>query len=319
MSIVRTLLLATAILAAHPASAAQEPQGAGAGPSQRAAELTVMRVRAAPGDLPAFRVVNRATGAVFKVYFEPAAQALAERSLGELDRMTAEVARLARADPGQVDWAAVVFSSDPSYVPPRLGGEVRWTIPVTKSGELGPEGEKMLFGTLPHEQTHAVQNSLSPKLPRWFHEGQAAWVGQKYTGHRRPDLARSWRDGAMKARAAASGPLKLASWGGMQVKREAILRQLTPEQRLRMAKDPTYSPPGPFAFGPGDMISDESDTLARYGDALALFEELEAERGGPALERWFAAVWRAPAPVDTDALVALARERLGKDLAARLK
>jgi hypothetical protein len=67
--------------------------------------------------------------------------------------------------------------------------------------------------------------------------------------------------------------------GGIQVKPEAIQRQLTPEQKQKMKEDPSYSPPGPFSFGPDDLISDESNSDARYFISLTIFEYLEKELG----------------------------------------
>ncbi len=142
----------------------------------------------------------------------------------------------------------------------------------------------------------------------------AEWAGLKVTERWAPNLAQARRAKRRRTLEASPGPLKLASWGGVTVKREAFLRQVTPEVRARMEADPRYMPPGPFSFGPGDMISDESNTLARYAGSLALFEALEQKAGAERMQAWFRAVWQADGKLDTGRLTVLAREYTGVDL-----
>ncbi|MBW8312630.1 MAG: hypothetical protein K0M64_11435 [Rhizobium sp.] len=100
----------------------------------------------------------------------------------------------------------------------------------------------------------------------------------------------------------------------MSVKPEAILRQLTPEQRRRMETDPSYSPPGPFSFTSEDLVSDESNTAARYAASLAILDEVEAQAGQEAMRAWIAEVARLPNPKETEDIVRLAKEVAGVDI-----
>lgn len=104
-------------------------------------------------------------------------------------------------------------------------------------------------------------------------------------------LAGSMREEYKNERTKVSIPLNLTGWGGKIVKRDAILRQVTPEVRESMEKDPTFVPPGPFNFQPSDVISDESNTIARYDAARELFEQLDKRAGRKSLQNWLKGVW----------------------------
>lgn len=292
----------------------------GVAPAAGAAQppLAVTRARALPNDLPGVRVLDRARGLVFRVYYDSASRAVATAALPRLADLYAAVAATVGADPARVEWFSVAFVADTGYVPPRtIPGEVRYTVATDRGGTLGARGERDLYLTIPHEQVHAVQGSFGLNPPRWFGEGQAQWAGLAVARRWRPALA----DADRRSRPAPSDgpPLRLAAWGGVSVKREAIVRQATPEQQARMAKDSTYMPPGPFDFGPGDLVSDESQTGARYAAALALFEEAAAARGPGALTRWFATLWDGARPATTEALAAGFRSHTGVDVTARLR
>lgn len=291
--------------------------GLGSAAAAAQSPLAVTRPHAVAGDLPGVRVLDRARGLVFRVYYDSASQAAATAALPRLADLYAAVAEAAGADPGRVEWAAVAFVTDTAYVPPRTRGEVRWTVLVEPGGALGARGERDLYVVLPHEQVHSVQSSFGLSVPRWFQEGQAEWAGLAVTRRWRPALADAER--REKLVAFGDSSRRLASWGGVTVKREAIIRQMTPEQRARFAQDSTYMPPGPWKLGPGDMISDESQTVARYGAALALFEQAAAARGPAALTRWFSTLWDGAGRTGTDALAAGFRTHTGVDVTPRLR
>lgn len=285
-----------------------------------AANLSIARIRGVNGDLPGFRVVNKSSGATFAVYYEPTAEALAQHKLLYLSEIIEQVAHGSLADPGAVNWASVIFTSDPNYAPPRGGAEVRWVMEVDSQGNLTKEGEKSLFTTLPHEQVHAVQHSLAGQLPRWYAEGQASWLGLQVASTHRPDLAKTEQDRIMTALSAAGHGLKLPAWGGLKIKREAIYRQVSKEEQHHMDVDPSFVPlGGAFKFLPDDFVSDESDTAARYGAAMSLFASLEARTGRAAVNAWMKAIWAEPTTPNSQRIAELAKQITGLDISDALK
>jgi hypothetical protein len=282
--------------------------------TEDAPRLVTADVRPRGDDLPGIRVVDRVSGAVIRVYYEGEVEGLARRYVPTLVSMYAELAHLVAADPGEIVWSAVAFVQDPDWVPPRHPGEVRWSVLVDSLEELGPRGRQDLFRTLPHEQVHAIQHALSPGLPRWFSEGMAEWAGLHVTNRFAPELAEGRRARLHAAFESLGENLNLSGWGGVTVRREAILRQVTPDQRARMESDPSYMPPGPFRFGPEDMISDEANTPARYGGSLALFEMIERTVGREDMHAWLGAVWQAGKRLNTEELITLAEDHTGVDL-----
>jgi hypothetical protein len=279
--------------------------------------IIITRPRSVPGDILGVRVMDPDRRLVFRVYFDSTSRAVAMRAIPTIAAMYTALSRSLGADPAKVVWAGVAFVTDTAYLPPRKTGEVRWSVDVEPSGELGARGETDLYLTLPHEQVHSLQNSLTERAPRWFQEGQAEWAGLRVTDRLRPVLAAKKRQ--QDSTAYAGLPRRLAAWGGVTVKREAMLRQMTPEQRARLAADSTYQPPGPWKFGPSDFISDEAETPARYGAALALFTELERARGSSLLINWYHRLWDEPTLLTTQSLAASIREYLGVDIAPRLR
>jgi len=279
--------------------------------------IVVTRPRSAPGDILGVRVMDPDRRLVFRVYFDSTSRAVALKAIPTIAAMYATLSQSVGADPAKVVWAAVAFVRDTAYLPPRNTGEVRWSVNVEPSGELGARGETDLYLILPHEQVHSLQNSLSEGAPRWFQEGQAEWAGLRVTDRLRPALAARKRQEDVAAYAGL--PRRLAAWGGVTVKREAILRQMTPEQRARQAVDSTYQPPGPWKFNPSDFVSDESATAARYGAALALFTELERARGSSQFVNWNRRLWDEPKPLTTEALTASIQEHFGLDIRPRLR
>lgn len=279
--------------------------------------LVITRPIVVHGDLPSVRVMDTARALVFRVYYDSVSQKAALSAVPTLADMYAELAQSTGARGGKIEWAAVAFVTDRSYISPRIGSEVRWPVTVERTGSLGDAGERDLYLTVPHEQVHSIQSSLVGQTPRWFSEGQAEWAGLIVTDHWRPALARSERQ--QKAEAFGGVSRRLASWGGVTVNPQAILRQMTDEQRAHHARDSTYMPPGPWKFGPSDLVSDESQASARYGAALALFASLERAGGRAELEKWFRVLWKDETPLTTEAIVASARATLQTDLTSKLQ
>lgn len=242
---------------------------------------------ATPGDLPAIRVTSSATGAHMLVYHdaisEPAARARAACFGAQLALLEREVGD----DRRDAEWDSVVFTTADDYAPPR-GDDVvtRWVILTTEQGQLSEAAERLILSTMPHEQMHEYQTRAGAKLPRWFSEGHATWVGLKVLAQLDPARAVAERLKRENDLAASTQPLMLSEWGGLQPRPEAILRQLSPEDRIRFLNDPTFKAGGAFTFGPGDMIGDESNSPARYGAAWKIFLGLEERHGAAAVHAW---------------------------------
>jgi hypothetical protein len=279
--------------------------------------LKAARLRVGPHDLNGYRILNTKTGSIFFVHYDEAGRAAAERSIPVIDNMVSEVARLALVDPATVHWGSVSFARASAH-DTNASSEIRWHMQVDEKGALTAEGEEHFYNTLPHEQVHAAQKSQQSPLPRWFAEGHASWVGLNVTKRLRPQLAERWTTRAFAA-AKEQGPLDLTSWGGVRVTGAAIQRQLTPEEQARMAQDPSKIPNRSFHFNPGETVSDESQTLARYGASLALFEALEAKHGLAKVNKWVAAAWSNPVAPHWIVMAELAKQHFGQDITADLK
>lgn len=305
---VLTLLASPALAQGLPACVAplgEQPAVAG---------VTLTDVPAAPGDLPAIRAVNDASGAHMLIYYDAVSQAAARAraaclglQLGLLEQETGD-------DRRDAAWDSVVFTADPAYAPPRgEGHQGRWSVHTRPDGTLDAAAQRMVVGVMPHEQTHDWQGSNGARTPRWFHEGHATWIGLRATAKLDPDVAAA-RIASHEAALADAEPLRLSAWGGVQVRPEAILRQLSPEDRARQLADPTFSPRGPFTFGPDDMVSDESNTPARYAGAWRIFQGLEDRHGAAAVQAWARDLTASEGRVANDRILSAARDRFGEDL-----
>jgi hypothetical protein len=332
------LLLAGCAAANVQTTAAQEPRATPMEPAAGAAAAAiaddtfiVAPLRRVRDDLHGLRAIDRATGAVFRVYHDSVSSATARAAAVELRRVYQHVAGLMGVDAVRVDWSAVAFVADPDYTPPRTDREVRWHLETDSTGRLTEESARLLVHIMAHEQAHAVHMTFADEVPRWFSEGVAMWVELRTTESLWPELAAELR--AKYEASAAASPVNLRGWGGTSVRPEAILRQVSPEQRERMERDPTYMPPGPFRFQPDDFLTDTKNEKARYAAALALFEmvereagvtrlrswRLEREDGTARLQAWLRAVWERGGAWSTPELVALAAALTGLDLGPYLR
>lgn len=299
------------------------PQAPTMAAAATAVAVPVDRLQVGPpvaGEAGIFSLAIRDTdaGSTFEVMFDAGSAEVARASIPVLAAFYRELSELLALDPASVRWSNVLFAHDAEHVQlTRKEGLVVWKVEVGADGKLGDEGLRMLYRVLPHEQVHATQRGGEPGsgLPRWYAEGQATWAGLQVTSRWRPELAREERNTLASAMAETGPSVALSHWGGIQPKPEAILRQLTPEQRAQFMKDPSsVSLSGPFSFGPDDLVSDESNTQARYAASLALFERIDAAAGRNATQAWFKSV-REAAPPDNKHLVESAKRATGVDIA----
>lgn len=292
-------------------------------PLSTAPEVAGVRVTdedAEDGDLPRLRVSHVATGAWMNVYYDAASEAAARSRAACLGRQLVLLERELADERTDAHWDDVVFTSRSDYAAPR-GDDVatRWVINTTDQGQLTPGFEQMIVSTLPHEQTHEYQTRSGARLPRWVAEGHATWIGLKVLSLIDPALGATQATKAESDLASATQPLVLGEWGGLQPKREAILRQLSPEDRVRFENDPTFQPNGAFSFTSDDLISDESNSPARYGAAWKIFVGLEERHGAPAVQAWVAEVTGTDARMSAADLAASFRSRFNEELAPLLR
>ena len=270
---------------------------------------------AAEGDLPYLLVSDRASGATIRIYHDPGLAAVARARAaclgGSLTLLPANIPDGRTA----ISWAPIVLTLDPSYIPPRSEFERRWVLPDF-TGRWDQRATAFLVRVMPHEETHDSQNRRrTAQLPRWFQEGHAEWAGLKVTKQVAP-AEETRRRKQLAADLAALPAPALGQWGGRRVKQEAIDRQLSPADRERRAREPGWSPPGPFSFSPNDFFEDNANEEGRYGAALALFDGLEQRHGQAAVLKWIAAVL---ADGDNKRIAVHAREILGEDISLLLK
>lgn len=122
---------------------------------------------------------------------------------------------------------------------------------------------------------------------------------------------------AHNALTAASAAVDLDRWGGVAVKREAMLRQLSPADRRRAEADPSFVPAGPFSFGPDDLESDEANAPARYQAAWQVFEALAQGSGDAPVRDWVREVTEASGRVAITQLEETAVSNFGRSLPDR--
>lgn len=291
-------------------------------PLHTAPALSVQELPAVPGGLPGYRVLERSSGTEFQVHYDSASKATAVSNLPVLAAMYRDLAEMAGVEASRVAWFAIAFVHDTLSNRLRAGDAVIWPVHVRGPG-LSPAGRYHLFFLVPHEQTHAIQ-TIRSDLPRWFTEGHAEWQALRWAERVRPDVAETRKAELARARALVAQSPRLSAWNAVvRVKREAFLRNATPEQRERMQRDPTYTPPGPYRFGPEDFevggdIGSSPDVLARYAAAAAVFDEISRTAGERRMRLWLQAVWRQQ-HLSPDRVIDLAREFTGVELMPYLR
>lgn len=208
-----------------------QPNGRAESKFQAKDKLKLAYFMAASEDLPSIRVVSLKSGAVFTVYYDEKSKQTAEKTIPLLAEFYKEIAKLAETDAGKIQWASVVFTNNKNYEPPRVSGETRWQILTGESGELGEDGLRNLYQLIPHEQVHSLERTFVKRSPRWFAEGLATWLGLKITKHWNTEVFSYESERLSTGRAKLSESPNLKGWGGVSVKREAIMRQVSPELR----------------------------------------------------------------------------------------
>lgn len=285
--------------------------------SQPVDRISVEPLVAAAGDLAGFTVRDDQSGAWMTVFYDEASQATAARYASCLDAQLRLLHQKTADRRDNARWASVVFTRDAAYVPPRDGSDTRWTIQTRADGAIDAEGLTRLVVTIPHEQVHAFQRRAGAITPRWFHEGHAEWVGRQVTRHISPLHADRHAADAHNALTATSAAVDLDRWGGVAVKREAMLRQLSPADRRRAEADPSFVPAGPFSFGPDDLESDEANAPARYQAAWQVFEALAEGSGDAPVRDWVREVTEASGRVAITQLEETAVSNFGRSLPDR--
>lgn len=213
--------------------------------------ITIEPAAASGGDLAYLRITDHRSGGWLHAYYDPAAEPAAWARAACIGAQI----RLLDAETGGAwpkgRWSSVVFTPRTDYIPPRSASEKRWMIATAPDGTLTPAGQHMTVVVLPHEQVHAFQKCLGADTPRWFHEGHAQWISRKVVAVVAPESGRDVARKGAQALAESTEPVALARWGGMQVKPEAILRQVSPEERKKIKADPHYAPPRPVQLQAG--------------------------------------------------------------------
>lgn len=279
-------------------------------------ELALAPERREQQNLTSVEITDRVSGAVFTVHFDRDSTSIAKESIPFLAFVYREVAQLLVVSPSNVEWDAVLFARNSKDL---VLANKPWDMDVGVDGRLSESGDRSLHLTVPHEQAHSTQDGVK-ELPRWFTEGQASWVEMKFAEKWAPKWARTLRDEYTAALKEFTAPIALGQWGGVIVKDEAFLRQMTPEQRVQFKKDGVLpSGGGHWSFKPGDYVSDESNIRARYAAALVLFERIEKQAGRDALQAWFKAVRGAKVPITNEAVASLALTHTRLDISADLK
>lgn len=270
-------------------------------------------------DLDYLRVEGR-NGRFLHVYYDDASEREARgyaRCLGLQVDLIAEAVGDTRM---HVQWSSVAFVADDQYIPPR-GEEttVRWVVHTSASeaATYSTEMEQMVLLTLPHEQAHAYQARGRTSLPLWFSEGHASWIERKISEKIAPEIALQARR-RMVEDAADAPPANLADWGHRKVKREAIMRQVSEEDRARMEADLAYIPKGTYRFALDDFESDESNSAARYLKARLVFEGLEQRHGAQAVHRWVDEILSRTQATTFETLTVTVAAHFGEDLTTLL-
>ena len=295
------------------------------GKRPRVAGIRIEPVIASADDLPKLRITDVESGGWMYAYYdatsERAAWARAACFGAQLRLLNTELSGARR----NAQWYGAVFATIAAYVPPASETVTRWHVPVRSDGAFLKEGQDMVVLTMPHEQVHGFQIRAGAQVPRWFSEGHAEWLSRFVKQAIAPSAAQKDALGYEAVLAAATMPVALESWGGLKIKREAIFRQVSEDERHKMEADPRYYPPmnaRSFKFGPNDLMGDESNQSfikARYEAAWRIFRDLEAAHGKAAVQRWVTNLTSQAGSVTATRIKGEAQSEMGEDLSARLK
>jgi hypothetical protein len=287
------------------------------------AAIAGVKVDDAPSDEAQLRMlrVTADRGAFMNVYFDEQSEVGARRYAGCLGVQLTLLTRELFDEREGAQWASVVFTSDRGYAPPR-GADVktRWVILTSPDAPDELKPRPMVFETLPHEQVHDFQSRNGAIDPLWFAEGHATWLGLRVTAMLDPEAARKNRAERLAELRSTKGPVNLAGWGQRRIKRDAILRQLSPEDRAKIEADPSYIPRGgAFTFTIDDFETDESMSGARYAAALLVFEGLERRHGAKKVSEWAREVTSQSGEVSESYLRSSIRQHFAEEMDQLLK
>lgn len=269
------------------------------------------------GDYRILRV-EASRGAYLLVYYDAGSEAMAR---GRAACLGAQL-NLLQSELGDTregaEWASVVFTTDQDYVQPGgPGAKIRWVVYTTPSDTWGMDPQNTILMVIPHEQVHDFQSRSDARVPRWFAEGHATWVGTRISSLLQTGLGEAKRATTKQELENATGPLNLAAWGGTRPKREAVMRQVSDEERARMEADPDYWPSVTLRLTVDDLEGDESNLVARYAGALMVFEALEERHGAAKVRAWAHEVTSTPS-ITPAALAESVRRHFAEDLDALL-
>jgi len=267
------------------------------------------------GTMASLRATSEASGAFLRIYYDAGSEAIARARAACLGAQLPMLERETGDDRQGAEWSSVIFTQDAAYIPPRGEGiQARWPVTVLADGNLSPSGHVMIVSVIPHEQVHAYQTRSGARPPRWLGEGHASWVQSRIVPQLDPQMDQGTRTHRAAELAGVDGPINLAQWGSARPRREAIMRQVSAEDRARMQADPNFNPSGAFRFGREDFETDMSDPRAHYAAAAAVFDGLESRHGAEAVQAWMAEISAASGPITLLTLVQSIQQRFGEPL-----
>jgi hypothetical protein len=287
------------------------------GQRPRLAGIRVERLAADPGDLPKLRITDQHSGTWMLTYYDSVGMQAAYTRAACLGAQIRLLANELGGAPAGEQWFSALFTADDNYVAPPNQIVARWKIPLEADGRLEDKAQSMIVVTMPHEQVHRFQARAGTQMPRWLEEGHAEWISRKVKRQLSPSAAAADERRFQRSLEASTQPLALGRWGAMQVKREAIMRQVPPEERRKMEADPSYTASlsgRSFNIEPGDVTSDESNLDARYQGSWRVFQDLEATHGQGAVQSWVAKLTSRAGRVDGDTVIRSAGEVLNEDV-----
>lgn len=316
MKTLATMLCAATVLAAGSAHADVVGVCSSA-PGDRPSVAGILVTDDAPDDeMGTLRATSEASGAFLRIYYDAGSEAIARARAACLGAQLPMLERELGDDRRGTEWSSVVFTQDAAYVPPRGEGiQARWPVTVLPDGNLSPVGHAIIVSIIPHEQVHAYQTRAGARPSRWVGEGHASWVQARIVPLLDPEMVQGTRAHRASQLAAAEGPINLAQWGSPRPKREAIMRQVSAEDRARMEADPNYRPTGSFRFNRDDFEGDVlTESQAQYGAAASVFDGLEARHGAAAVQAWMTEISAGSGPITLPTLVETVQRHFGESL-----